>query len=236
LLEEAIFQPISRAASQLGDRVFVGVLWRSVAWSTVCFALLHVAVIAILHRLLAWHGWLAWAADILGTVGAILLTVWLFLQVAAAIGTIYIERIAAAVERRYYPGLPAPKGAPLTEQIWDGIAVAIRVLGFNVIALVLALVIPGIGLILGWMIAAYAIGRGLFVAVAMRRMSRYDAEGLYARHRVIVLIQGAIISAMGFIPLFNLLFPMLGTAVMVHALDIILIREWRAPPGVRLNQ
>ena len=59
-------------------------------------------------------------------------------------------------------------------------------LALSIVALILAFVVPGIGLILGWMIAAYAIGRGLFVAVAMRRMPRLMAELLYRQCRGIV--------------------------------------------------
>ena len=78
----------------------------------------------------------------------------------------------------------------MLEQAWDGIAVAIKVLALSIAALVLAFIVPGLGLILGWMIASYAIGRGLFVAVAMRRMPRAMAELLYLQHRGIVLAQG----------------------------------------------
>ena len=142
-------------------------------------AALHVAAVWIIHRILQLHGWLAWGADVLGSVAASLLALWLFLPVAAAIGTMYLERIAIAVERRFYPWLPPPDGATFLDQAWDGMVIAVKVLCLNIIALILALLLPGAGLLLGWMIAAYAIGRGLFVAVAMRRMPRVVAELLY---------------------------------------------------------
>ncbi len=219
MLNQPIFAPILRAASQLSDPPFVGVLWRSVAWSTVCFAALHVGAVWAVHDILALPGPWAWLADLLGTVGASLLAFWLFLPVAAAVGTLYLDRIAAAVERRYYPWLPPGNAASLVEQAWDGLAVALRVLAFNVLALALALLLPGIGLILGWMIASYAIGRGLFVAVAMRRMPRADAEALYRMCRGPVLLQGGILAFCSYVPLLNLLLPLLGTAAMVHVLD-----------------
>ena len=87
-----LLSPLSRAFGQLDDRVFLGVLVRSVAWSAVCFILLHVATIWAVHRLLDLHGWLGWAADLLGGIGASLLALWLFLPVAAAIGTFYAAR------------------------------------------------------------------------------------------------------------------------------------------------
>jgi uncharacterized protein involved in cysteine biosynthesis len=222
----ALFRPLVLAVSQLGDRVFLGVLLRSLAWSFVCFAALHVFAIWAVHRLLDWHGPWAWFADVAGAIGASLLAMWLFLPLAAAIGTLYFERIAHAVEARFYPVLPPPEGAPLTAQIWDGLALAGRILLLNLLALFLALAVPGAGLVLGWAIAAYAIGRGLFVAVAMRRMPRGHAELLYRQARPMVLAQGGVMAAAAYVPLLNLLIPMVGTAAMVHVLDRALTRTY----------
>ncbi len=89
-----LFQPVARAIGQLDDETFRGVFIRSIAWSIACFAALQVGAVWTVHRILEFHGWLAWGADILSTIGASLLAMWLFLPVAAAIGTMYLERIA----------------------------------------------------------------------------------------------------------------------------------------------
>jgi CysZ protein len=214
-----LFTPLARALSQLDDRIFLGVLVRSVAWSAVCFVLLHVAAIWAVRHLLDLHGWVGWVAEILGGIGASLLALWLFLPVAAMIGTLYIDRIARAVELRFYPTLPAARGASLVAQIWDAISVGLRILLPSVLALVLALLLPGVGLVLAWIIGGYAIGRGLFVAVAMRRMSRPAAAALYRRERPVILVQGCVMALVGSIPILNLLVPVVGTAAMVHVLD-----------------
>jgi CysZ protein len=217
-----LFLPVSRAIGQLNDPAVTGVLLRSIGWSIACFAALHVGAIWIIHRVLALHGWLAWGADILGSIAASLLALWLFLPVATAIGMMYFDRIASSVERRFYPWLPPPTGATFLEQTWDGVAVALKVLALNVLALILAFILPGVGLVLGWMIAAYAIGRGLFVAVAMRRMPRRVAETLYHASRGVILAQGAILALAAYVPLLNLLVPIVGVATMVHVLDMAL--------------
>ncbi len=222
-----MLSPLTRALGQLGDPVLRGVLWRSLLWSAVCFIALHFVAIEAVHRLLDLHGWLGWIADILGTIGASLLALWLFLPVAAIIGTLYIERIARAVERRYYPELPPPEGAPIISQLLDALNVGLRILLLNVLALIAALILPGIGLVLAWLIGGYAIGRGLFGAVAMRRMPRMDAEALYRRVKSTVLLQGCAIALGGYVPLLNLLIPVVGTAAMVHVLD----RAMTTPPG-----
>jgi uncharacterized protein involved in cysteine biosynthesis len=215
-----LFSPLSRALAQLDDRVFLGVLLRCIAWSAACFILLHLALVWAVHRLLDLHGWIGWAADMLGGIGASLLALWLFLPVAAIIGTFYIDRIARAVERRYYPQLPPARGASLGAQLWDAIGIGLRILLLNLLALVLALILPGIGLVLAWLIGGYAIGRGLFVAVAMRRMPRPDAEAVYRSARPVVLAQGCVLALAGAVPVLNLLIPLVGTAAMVHVLDL----------------
>ncbi len=214
-----LLQPLSRAITQIDDRVFVGVLLRSLAWSAVCFAAIFLGAVWAVQAALSLHGWLAWVAGAFGGIAAALLTFFLFLPVAAVIGTLFLDSIAAAVERRFYPGLPHATGAPLAAQVWDGIAVGLKILGLSLVALVLALLLPGIGLILAWAVNAYAIGRGLFVAVAMRRMPRVEAESLYRRHRLVVLLQGGVLAAMAFIPVLNLLIAVLGVASFVHVLD-----------------
>ncbi len=225
--------PTIRSVSQLADPVFLGVVVRGLAWAFGCFVLLHAATLWMVHGLLALDGPLAWAADLLATVGASLLAMWLFVPVAAAIATLYVDRVAAAVERRYYPDMPPAFGAPLMEQILDAVMLGLRVLALAFVALVLAMLIPGLGLLLAWAVTAYAIGRGFFIAVAMRRMSRDQAEWIYRRNRSAVFGQGAILALLTWIPFVNLLIPVLGIASMVHVLDMIMTGESARFPAER---
>jgi uncharacterized protein involved in cysteine biosynthesis len=220
---------MSRALSQLSDPALLGVVWRSVLFSAVFFAVILLGTIAGVHHFVAAGGILAWALDALGSIAAAVLAMWLFLPVAAIIGTLYFERIARAVERRFYPLLPAAQPAPMTEQLWDSLAVGLRVLGLNVLALLLTLLLPGIGFPIGWAVASWAMGRGLFVAVAMRRLNRPDAEALYRAVRPVALAQGGAMAAAAYFPLLNLLIPVIGTAAMVHVLDLALTRVGAAP-------
>jgi len=210
--------PPMRALAQLDDPVLLGVLGRSLLWAALAFLLLAAGVFWGVHHLLANHGWWTWLASLLGGAGALVLSLWLFLPLAAAIATIFADRVADAVERRFYPGLPPPRPAPFAAQAWDGVALGLRVLALQVLALLLALALPGVGALLGWAIAAWAIGRGLFVAVAMRRMDRASATALYRRRRPAVLLQGGLMSAGTMLPVLNLLLPVLGPAAMVHVL------------------
>jgi uncharacterized protein involved in cysteine biosynthesis len=211
-----MFTPLVRALEQFDDPAILAVLVKSLLVSLACFAALVLGSVYGLHHLLAPHGWLAWLAGILGGAASLAAGVWLFLPVAVVIASAFMEPVCRAVERRWYPGLPQAQGASLLPQIWDGLVVACLVLVLNLVSLLLAILIPGIGLLLGWAITAWALGRGLFVAVAMRRMSRGEASHLYLRHRSGVLLQGAALALAASIPLLNLFLPVLGPACMVH--------------------
>lgn len=227
----SLLSPLLRALGQIGDRPFLGVLLRCLAWSVACFFALHVFAVWAVERLLPWRGLLGWAMDFIASVGVSLLTAWLFLPLAAVIATLYIDRIAAAVEHRYYPGLPPAQPASIAAQLWDGICLGMRILWLNMLALVLALILPGIGILLAWAVAAYAMGRGLFVMVAMRRMPRGAANLAYRNGRGIIFAYGGLMALAAYLPLLNLFIPIIGTAAMVHILDLALARTqemaWR---------
>ena len=215
-----MLSPLSRALAQLDDPVFMGVLLRSIALSVLAFAALLLGCAWGVHALLLQSGWIGWAAGIASGFAVALLGVWLFVPVALLIATLFSERVAAAVDRRFYPGLSTPRGANVAVQAWDGAVLGLQVLGFQLAALLLAFLLPGVGLVLGWMVTGWAIGRGLFVTVAMRRMSRPEALRLYARRRGPVLWQGALLALASTVPVVNLLVPVLGIAALTHVLNM----------------
>lgn len=214
-----MLSPLSRAIAQLQDPVFLGVVLRSLALSVVVFLSLLAGSVWAVGHLVNQPGWLGWLAGLAGGIGAALLALWLFVPVALLIATLYMDRVAAAVDRRFYPELPVPVGAPLATQAWDGVVLGAQVLALQLVALLLAIALPGVGIVLGWMVAGWAIGRGLFVGVAMRRMSRAEARLLYEARRLPVLVPGLALAVAGSMPGLNLLVPVVGTAAMVHVLN-----------------
>ncbi len=221
-----MFQPLARAIAQLDDPVFLRVALKSVLLSAALFAALVAAVAWWLGLHAGLHGMLAGVLAFLGGTGAVLAGAWLFVPAAIGIATLFTGEVSVAVERRYYPSLPQLLPAPLADQVWDGIALGAQVLLLQLLALLLAIVLPGMGLLLGWAISGWAIGRGLFVAVAMRAMSRTEARRLCARRWAPVVGSGLVLAFGAHVPLLNLLVPVLGTATMVHVLQ-------SAPPHLR---
>ncbi len=220
--------PLLLALGQLDDPAWFGVLARSIGLALLAYALLLLGSVWGVGAALAAVHWPGWLAAVVGTAGVALLAVWLFLPTVLLISTLYIDRIAQAVDRRHYPGLPPPRPAALAAQLWDGLALAGGVLALNAVALLLALLLPGVGLALALLVSGWAIGRGLFVAVAMRRMGRLDAHALYRSRRGAVLLPGVLLAAAAAVPGVNLLVPIVGTAAMVHVLNRALLRAGAA--------
>jgi uncharacterized protein involved in cysteine biosynthesis len=216
-----VFSAPARALAQFDDPVFVGVVLRGVGWALLTLAGLGVGVAWGVGELVSSHVdglWWGWVAALAGGIGMAIAALYLFLPLAALIATLFVGRVAAAVERRFYPFLPPGRAAPLGDQVIDGLALGLRVLLWQIVALVLAVLLPGVGLLLGWAIAAWALGRGLFVAVAMTRMDRPRALALYRTRRGAVWVQGALMAAAGLVPPLNLIAPVLGVAALVHVM------------------
>jgi uncharacterized protein involved in cysteine biosynthesis len=215
------FSAPARAIAQFDDPVFVGVVLRGVGWAVLALAGLGLGVAWGVGELVSSHVdglWWGWVAALAGGIGMAIAALYLFLPLAALIATLFVGRVTAAVERRFYPLLPPGRSAPLGDQAIDGVALGLRVLAWQIVALVLAVLLPGVGLVLGWAIAAWALGRGLFMAVAMTRMDRAQAVALYRTRRGAVWVQGALMAAASVVPPLNLLAPVLGVAALVHVM------------------
>ncbi|MCC6716879.1 MAG: EI24 domain-containing protein [Acetobacteraceae bacterium] len=214
------------AIGQLDDPAFLGAVLRSAGWALLALATAAAGLAWGGVRGAAWlaadwptlAGWLEWVAGVAGVAGAAVLGLFLFVPLATGIATLFVDRVAEAVERRHFPDLPPAVPASLAAQAWDGTALALLVLGMQLLALLVAVLLPGLGLLVGWLVAAWAIGRGLFMAVALRRCNRAAALALYRRRRFAVVVQGGLVAAAGLVPGLNLVAPVLGLAAMVHIL------------------
>jgi len=82
--------------------------------------------------------------------------------------------------------------------------------------LVVAIAFPGVGFVVGYVVSGWAIGRGLFVSVAMRRMPREQALELYRAKRAAVVLPGIALAVAATVPIINLFVPVLAIAAMVH--------------------
>jgi CysZ protein len=203
---------------QLPDPAFLGPLFKGFLGAVVVFAGLSALAAWGTGALAGGTGWLATLAATLGGVLTLGLAFWLFVPAMLAIAGIFLDPVSAAVERRFYPGLPPARGAGLGAQTVFNLTFGLKVAAFSLLALPLALLAPPFGAVALWLIGAIALGHGLFEGVAQRRMSVGESRLLRRRREGPVLALGALLSALSFVPIINLLVPVFGAAAMTHLL------------------
>ncbi|MBU8544362.1 MULTISPECIES: EI24 domain-containing protein [Roseomonadaceae] len=171
-----------------------------------------------LGALAGGEGWLAATAAAAGAVLVVFAAWWLFIPLLLAVAGQFLDGVAAAVEARHYPELPPPRGASAATQAWSAAVLAAKMAGLTLILLPLSLLLPVVGVVLLWAVAAIGLGQGLFEGVALRRMGRDAAEALRRRHRTAIWGLGSVLALLAAVPLLNLAVPVLGAAAMTHLL------------------
>ncbi|MDC6684936.1 EI24 domain-containing protein, partial [Leclercia adecarboxylata] len=116
--------------------------------------------------------------SLLGILAAPYLSWLLFPSVSTAILGLYADRICAAVEQRYFPGLPLPPPTRWGDQFRS----MVRLFALSILILplyLLFLVFPGVNLVLFLFLNGYVLGRGYFDLVALRRLGWDDSRRLW---------------------------------------------------------
>ncbi|WP_043341079.1 EI24 domain-containing protein [Belnapia moabensis] len=206
------------ALRQLGDPAFIGPLAKSFGAALLAFLGLAALSAWAVAGAAGGEGWLAGIAGALGGLLVLVLAVWLFVPVMLALSGLFLDSVAAAVERRFYPQLPPPQGAALMAQIRFNLVFALKTGVVTLAALPLLAFAPPFGAVVLWLVSTVALGHGLFEGVAQRRMPVAEARAERRRREVPVLLIGAIMAALSLVPGLNLLVPVLGTAAMTHLL------------------
>lgn len=214
-----MFRALPLAFAQLTDPSSRRVLALSAGSALV----LMIALVVLAGWLLAgatWfgNGWIDGLIDALGAVAAVVLAWLLFPGVLAAMTGMWTDAVAAAVEARYFPGLPAPRRRAALDGLVAGLRLAGVALALNLVLLPLYLV-PGLNLALFYGANGYLVARGYFEQVAVRRLSLGETRALFGRHRGQLWLAGVIVTFMTTVPILNLVVPIVATALMTHLLE-----------------
>lgn len=212
----AVATSLALPLRQLADPGFRAPLLKGLGLSILAFAGLAFLADWGVGVLAGGEGWLATLAGLLGGALVLVAAVWLFVPVLLALTSLFLDDVAEAVERRFYPGLPEARGASLAAQVWAGLRMSLRLLALSLVILPLGLVAPPVGVVLFWAVAAVSVGYGLFDGVAQRRLPVAEANLLRRARRTEVLALGGALAALAVVPVANLLVPVLGTAAMTH--------------------
>jgi uncharacterized protein involved in cysteine biosynthesis len=211
-----MIKALVRAVSQLSDPAVSRVVWRSVVGAILGFLTMAGLVWVLLFQTrLTDYPWLDNTIDVLGGLAVFGLAYLFFPAVVVAISSLLLERVAKAVERRYYPGLPPAHGQSLWTEIFGALRFVVVVVALNLLVLP-AYLIPGVNLMIFYVLNGYLLSREYFELVALRRMTPQSARIMRKAHTAKLFAAGVIVAFFSTIPLVNLLVPVVATAFMVH--------------------
>ncbi len=168
--------------------------------------------------------WLpSWLADgvvfVVATLGSIALVWFTFVLVVQGIASFFLDRIVARVEEIDYPDLPKAKGTTPGQDIVSALRFLVWLVLVNLAALpfyLLGILIPGLTLIAFWLVNSYLFAREYAEIVLLRRHGQKVSDRWRRKHRLRLLVAGALVTFGMSIPLLNLAIPVLAAAFMTH--------------------
>jgi len=221
----SLLADLGRALAQLGDPRFMRVLLRALALTILALAAVFWAAVLALGWLLPdslalpWIGAVGFLDDLAFWAGVglmLLLSVVLMVPATAAAVGFFLDDVARAVEARHYPALPPAAEPGLAEQARDSLRFLGLVLGANLLALAIYLLVPPLAPVAFWLVNGFLLGREYFALVARRRLGAEAAAALGRRHLGRIWLAGTAMAVPLSVPLLNLVVPILGVAVFTH--------------------
>jgi len=206
---------------QLGDRVVLAVLARSLAVTLGLLALPGVAYWYGVRRVFGGigvdpHGWATAIAIVLS-----LVTGWLLFRVVAiGVVGVFADAVVAAVERRHYPAAlatarPVATARALRMATTSGLRTI--VVNLAVLPVALLLILTGVALPLLFLLAnGWLLGRDLGDMVAVRHLPAAALPHWRRRTRIPRFVLGLGIAALFLVPVLGLLAPVIGAAMATH--------------------
>ncbi len=214
----AVPAALAKAFGQLADRAVLRVAAKSIAITVALFIGLGVGLYFALTeatgQLGLSDGWAGLAAVLLVPVA-----MWLLFRVVAlAVLQFFADEIVAAVEARHYPALAgSARALPLGREVSVASRGLMRALGYNLLALPVALAVSvtGIGPALVFLaVNAVLLGREL-TDMAWLRHCGSDLRGNPVAPLERFML-GAVIAGMMLVPLAGFIAPVLGAAAGTH--------------------
>jgi len=214
-----LLQSARLAISQLFSQPFRKVFWRSIGYTllllVIAWFMLESAVSTILLPYLGAWPWVATAMVWLLGTGMFIGAGFLIAPVSAMFAGIFLDDIALEVETKHYPGDPPGRELPVSAAVWLAAKFTVLVIFANLLALLLVL-LPGINMMIFFLLNGFLLGREFFQFAAMRFASEDEVRALRKANEGVIFLGGMIIAGFMAIPLLNLATPIFAAALMVH--------------------
>jgi CysZ protein len=212
-----MFASIGRSLTLVFDPALIGIVGKALLLTIVLFVVLLVGVEYALQFLPTLG--VPWVNRVLEILAPVFLVMGFFVlggPVAALFGSLYLDRVADAVEKRWYGADAKAPGTPAGTGIGAGLRLAALVLLADLLLLPADALTPGLGEIATIVVNGFLLGREYFELAALRHVSLKAADALRKRNSGSVFAAGLLLSILTFVPLVNLFAPLFGAALMVH--------------------
>lgn len=220
-----IFDDFIKAVNQLTDKRFMRVLFFGLALTVALLFGIYALFLTLINSFgpealtIPFVGEVTWVKDLLGwgsLLFMILLSFLLMVPVASAFTGLFLDDVAKAVEQKHYPHLPSTPRIPFRDSLQDTLNFLGLLIGANILAILLYMVMNVFSPLAFWAINGYLLGREYFQMAAMRRLGRVGAKELGKQHRFEIWVAGILMTIPLTIPLVNLLIPVLAAATFTH--------------------
>jgi len=172
-------------------------------------------------------GEVQWLDDLLSWGAAFLvlfLSMFLMIPVASAITSMFLDDVARAVEDKHFPHLPQPQAVPFGEALRDTVNFLGVLVGANLVAIVLYLILAPAAIFIFWGLNGFLLGREYFTMVAIRWVGRAEATRLRRKFIGTIWMAGTLMAIPLSVPLLNLVIPILGAATFTHLFHDLTMR------------
>lgn len=194
---------------------FRAVLLKCVGFTIALLALLIVGIEWTFSYFVQWPDWIETSIEWLGGLALVVGSIFLIPPVTSLIAGLYLDDIAALVEREHYPADPPGRELPTLQALGVALRFFFVVLLVSLVALFL-LLIPGVNLIAFYLGNGYLLGREYFELAAMRHLPPAEVKNLRRANRLTVFLSGLVIAAIASVPILNLITPIFATGFMVR--------------------
>lgn len=214
-----VIESARMAASELLRPRFRSVLLKSIGLTILLFMAAWIGLEFLFSTFIApflvgWP-WLTTAIIWLLGAGMFIGAGFLLAPVTAVFAGVFLDEAAEHVEKTHYDDEPPGKAVPLVQSLWLTVRFTLFVLFANFVALLLIL-LPGINVVIFFLVNGYLLGREYFMFAAMRFRSEEEAARMRNRFSTPVLLAGFVIAGFMAVPILNLATPVFGAALMVH--------------------
>ena len=215
------------------DQFFEPAFWRVLAKTTLISIILLALSIWLGFQLVDYipdanWDWVNWIVDNLAFVGVVVAMVIIYPALANMVAGLFLDDVAEAVEQRHYAADPPGIAVGIRTSMWSATKLAGWMLLVNLLALpfyIIFLFIPGLSLVLYYIINGWLLNKEYFELIAQRHGDEAQHQQLRRKHGGRLFLWGCVIAFVFTVPILNLAAPLLATGMMVHVFKDLAARN-----------